>query len=221
MILLHAQKSGIMRTPELVKQAGLCRVCLTPPRYKAAENVNFSATLSQKLCPPPLHHSRNEKKIDSDRVDLIMADITLGTIGLVPVLVNAITTFRRIHRGVKAAKRCVEHLDAIAIDWKIQHGRFLNECVLLLIMGGEEEIVGRAMVKDSLHAGWTKINIASSIQRCLGESYDLCVKIIKRIEVISISLEKMMDCFDTVRSKKLKVRYDIDFCRASLTLHLE
>jgi hypothetical protein len=149
-----------------------------------------------------------------------MADIALGAIGLVPVLVSAISTFRRIHRGVKAAKKCVEHLDAIAIDWKIQHGRFLNECVLILMLGGEEEMVGRAMVKDSLHAGWTKINIVTSIQRCLGESYDLCERIIKRIEVISITLEKMMDCFNTVRSKKLKVSYSVDLYTASLTQYL-
>jgi hypothetical protein len=142
-------------------------------------------------------------------IDLSMADVALGAIGLVPVLVRTLTTFRRIHRGIKTAKRCVEHLDDIAVDLRIQYGRFLNECVLLLMESGEEEMVGRAMVKDPRHTNWTKTSTISSIQHFLGNSYDLCQKIIERIERISMKLKQMMDCFDIVRSQKMKVSLDI------------
>jgi hypothetical protein len=134
-----------------------------------------------------------------------MAELALAVVGVVPILVRAITAFRSIQHGIKTAKRCVEHLDALAIDWKIQHGRFLNECVLLLMEGGEEEMTGRAMVKDPLHASWSKRSLGPSIEQCVGDSYQLCEKIIKRIEAISITMKKMMDCFDVVRSQKLKV----------------
>ncbi|KAF2473452.1 uncharacterized protein BDR25DRAFT_341509 [Lindgomyces ingoldianus] len=133
-----------------------------------------------------------------------MADIALGAIGLLPILIRTISSFQTIHNGIKIANKCIEHLDIIAIDWKIQRGRFLNECVLLLMESGEEELVGRAMVADLLHTSWTNSALATSFSTCLGDSYELCIEIMKRFDTISKKLKKILTGFETVRSKKIK-----------------
>lgn len=128
-----------------------------------------------------------------------------------PVLVRAVATYWAIHNGIKTARKRVEHLDTIAIDWKIRQGRFLNECVLLLMESGEEEMVGSAMVKDPRHARWGSKVLEASIEKCLGSSYALCQKIIARIEAILENAKKMMDCFDAVQSQKLKVSEELQY----------
>jgi hypothetical protein len=134
-----------------------------------------------------------------------MADIALGAIGLIPVLVQTISSFQTIHNGIKTANRCIEHLDAILMDWKIQRGRFLNECVLLLMVNGEEELVGRAMVKDAQHIRWKKSSLEASFSKRLGTSYKMCLEVMKRVDTISKKMKKMLSCFDDVRRNKVKV----------------
>ncbi len=134
-----------------------------------------------------------------------MAELALSILGVVPSIVQAVAACQTIHKGIKTARKCVEHLDTISIDWKIQQGRFLNECVLLLVESGEEEMIGRAMVKDPMHAGWTNASLGPAIEKCLGDSYGLCQKIVKRIEGILLKVKAMMECFDAVRKQKMKV----------------
>lgn len=137
-----------------------------------------------------------------------MADIALGVIGLIPVLVQTISSFQTIHNGIKTANRCIEHLDAILMDWKIQRGRFLNECVLLLMLNGEDEHVGRAMVKDAQHICWQESSLGASFSKRLGTSYKMCLEIMKRVDAISKKMKKMLSCFDDVRRNKAKVSPD-------------
>jgi hypothetical protein len=73
---------------------------------------------------------------------------------------------------------------------------------------GEEELVGRAMVADSQHAKWTNSALVASFATRLGDSYDLCVQIIKRFDTISNKLKVILTGFDTVRSKKIRVSSD-------------
>jgi hypothetical protein len=159
--------------------------CLAPPQLRIE-----SPDLNLRLLTTPLRDQSGLERdfssmaLNSGRRNIAVAEIAPSILKVVPVIVEVITTLNAIHKSIKTAKKRVEHLDTIAIDWKIQHGRFLNECVLLLMESGEEEMVGREMAKDPLHAGWSNKPQGPSIEQCLGDSYGPCQKVIKRIEAI-------------------------------------
>jgi len=136
---------------------------------------------------------------------IIMAELILATVGVVPVIVEAIRAYRKIHAHVKIARKCSKHLNDICLNLETQRIRFLNECILLLKQTGHDEAMGQSMIANTKHENWTDNLLEARIQRHLGESYGLCQRIISRISELQSEVARLLECFDKLKTQKAKV----------------
>ena len=133
------------------------------------------------------------------------AEVVLGSVGVVPVLVESIRVFKKIYRAIKTAKRLAKEVESAKIDFEIQQGRFLNESILILQLIGEDGVVSRKMVGDPFHEGWNSQMVEERMRDNLLDSYKLYMKILARVRNIQEEIYEQMRPYDIVRIQKAKV----------------
>jgi hypothetical protein len=135
-----------------------------------------------------------------------MAELMLSVIGAVPVIIEAIRAYRKLHSYVKTARKCVHHLRDICLNLDTQRTLFLNECIFLLGHTGQDEAIGQSMVSDLEHPKWTDSQLEGCIRRHLGDNYELCHAIISRIHEIQYELSQELEPFKQLKGQKQEVR---------------
>lgn len=80
--------------------------------------------------------------------------VVSAVLGLLPVVVEVIKSFRTLCRVVEAAKSCTKHLEDLYAALRVQERRFLNECELILQMIFSDEKLARHMTDNPDNALW-------------------------------------------------------------------
>lgn len=133
-----------------------------------------------------------------------MAEIVLGAVGLVPVLVETLKAYKTIHSYIRTARKCVKKLEDIELDLEIQRERFLNEWTLLLKAAGVDEKNRGGMLRDPEHKGWNDA-LETKMQSSLGLTCELCWKILVRVAATQRDMTEMLAHFEKVRNGKESV----------------
>jgi len=139
--------------------------------------------------------------------------ISLGVVGLVPVIVQVIKAFRDLQAGVKTARKCGQKLKDLRFELQVQEHRFLNECVLLLHASCEDKKSTQDMVSDPNHGNWADKSLNARLRRRLQQSYSVCLILIEHIFDDLQSLVADLQGFSEVESLKTPVSLrNLDGC---------
>lgn len=137
--------------------------------------------------------------------------IVSASLGLVPILVEAIRGYRTLRETLRFIQTCTRNLDAIHNRLEVQKTLFQNECHLLLETalkdhGGKHPEVIAAMVDDPEHIGWQDESLTGLLEACFGDrhsqSYTSCTKAIISMKKAQLDVEQQLAVFDPLRTEK-------------------
>jgi len=134
-----------------------------------------------------------------------LAGLLLGAAGLLPVIVEIVQAYKKVHRGIIAVLGCTRELKLIELDLKVQEQRFLNELEILL-QQVDKDARARDMIDDAAHPLWHDKDLDKRVRQSLDRSYALCVEIIESIKEVLQELSESLTMFDEVREQRQKVR---------------
>ncbi len=131
--------------------------------------------------------------------------VGLAIAGLLPVVVEVFTGFKKTRSALKLAKHCAKDLNAIVLDVKVQQVRFLNSLESLLRVVQKDDQLVRDMVNDGDHPLWTDAELNAKVQKYLGRDYDLCMELVREFVVVLEEVYSSLSKFELLRQERQKV----------------
>lgn len=129
----------------------------------------------------------------------------MDPVPIVPVILQVIKAFQKVHAGVQSARRCGQKFKDFKSDLQIQEHRFLNECVLLFEVKGEGRKKTQEMVIDLRHDGWKDKTMETQLQGRLKQSYSICSMLVEQIHGDLQLLIEDLQGFGKIESLKTEV----------------
>ncbi|PYI05902.1 hypothetical protein BO78DRAFT_446785 [Aspergillus sclerotiicarbonarius CBS 121057] len=99
-------------------------------------------------------------------------------LGITPLVIEAIKTYRVLHAKFKAYRQYSKILRRLHTQLETQSCLFLNECRLLLRLVVGDEVRIKAMLADERHEGWDAESLDHQWRQHLDQNYDTCTNII-------------------------------------------
>jgi hypothetical protein len=133
-----------------------------------------------------------------------MSGIEIAGIGLgiLPILVQVIKSYKSVSSAVGHARACTKELRSFEVNFNVQQCRFLNECELILRYG---TTLTRDMMENAEDASWGDVAFESKLRERLGKCYSFCEAVIGEVADAHQDLEYALRSFDIVRNNKVQV----------------
>lgn len=131
--------------------------------------------------------------------------ISLGVAGVIPVIAQAIKAFQILKTRIHTARKCGEKLKDLKFDIEVQEHRLFNECVLLLHASGQSQTDTDQMIKNLGDDRWEDNSLDARLQEKLKRSYNICSRLIERMNNDLQSLIVDLCGFEEVEKVKQKV----------------
>ncbi|KAF3009072.1 hypothetical protein E8E14_007770 [Neopestalotiopsis sp. 37M] len=118
--------------------------------------------------------------------------IVSASLGLVPILVEAIRGYRTLKETLRFIQTCTKELNAIHLMLDVQETRFLNDAIA-------------ALVDNPEHVGWQDESLKGLLEACFGNrhsrSYASCTKAIIRMKTAQAEVEQQLTAFNQIRTE--------------------
>ncbi|KAI8217147.1 hypothetical protein K4K54_011938 [Colletotrichum sp. SAR 10_86] len=122
-----------------------------------------------------------------------MAELALGIVGVVPVVLGAITAYKHVTVKVKLFRHSFKEVKRMYKILRTQRQVFSNECLLWLEFVINDSDVASAMASDPGHEGWNDPRLDSAFQSRLKDNYEPWLEVTKEIAEAVHSIENRLE----------------------------
>ncbi|RYP44386.1 hypothetical protein DL768_009152 [Monosporascus sp. mg162] len=133
-----------------------------------------------------------------------MAELVLGSLGVVPLVGVAIKSYQTLASKLKTFRHCSSTVMRVHKKLRVRRRVFENECHLLLRDCLNDDTAVQIMMEDMDHEAWKEQRRDDGLRRSLKENYDECAELVQDIVGVVHDLEAGLGCFEVVRSEQQK-----------------
>ncbi|RYP65227.1 hypothetical protein DL770_009054 [Monosporascus sp. CRB-9-2] len=133
-----------------------------------------------------------------------MAELVLGSLGVVPLVGVAIKSYQSLSSKLKTFRHCSSTVMRVHKKLRVRRRVFENECHLLLRDCLNDDAAVQLMMEDLDHEAWRERRRDDDLRRLLKDNYDECTELVQDIVGVVHQLETGLGCFEVVKSKQQK-----------------
>ena len=137
-----------------------------------------------------------------------MADpvsLGLAVAGLLPVVTEVFTGFKKTRSYLKVAKKCERYFNGVRLGVEAQRLRFLDSLEILLQNVLQSDQKAREMVSDDKHPFWSDTDLDAQIRTYLDQDYEYCWEVIGDIREALSVLQVSLSSLEGLGRKRQKV----------------
>lgn len=134
-----------------------------------------------------------------------MAELALGVIGVLPVLVKTVSACAKVHNGFHTLRHWSEEVREISDQYYIRKELFMNEARLLLLKVVDEK-AAKGMVENQEDERWKSEELSGRLRAMLNDRYQLWRSIIEATYNVVDAMAEEMKRFPVVQERERMVR---------------
>ena len=128
--------------------------------------------------------------------------IGLAVAGLLPVVVEVFTGFKKTCSALRLTSNCTKALKSTALDVQIQQTRFLLSLERILYAAHDDDGDIKRMMDDLDHPLWTDSLFDLQVRICLAKHFDLFVELMEEIKAAFQAVNDLLQRFDLLRQER-------------------
>ncbi|KAH0841626.1 hypothetical protein FOPE_06733 [Fonsecaea pedrosoi] len=132
------------------------------------------------------------------------AEVVLGAVGLLPVILEVLRSYRDIHDKVRTFRNCCQELAWIQTRLKTQKLKFFYNCERLIRIKLEQNEELEDLIDLSTQKFWFDESANKRVRDSLGRiTVDLLQDIVAEIQTILNDFDNDLQCLDVIKSERV------------------